>query len=601
MRKDGTQLEIALSVTPIMDAAGNVVTLTGIHRDITEYKRADEALRENARMLETQYASLEQAHEERTRANQLLAQEIAERERAEAALQKARDEMEDQVVERTTQLSAVLTSAVTGIITIDSQGIVLSFNPAAERMFGYAADEVISRNISMLMPERDAVEHDAFLAGYHSDQKSRVLARVRQITGRRRDGSKFPLDLSVGKMVVDGKISFVGNLTDISERLEQEYLLHQSQKMESLGQLTGGVAHEFNNLLTVINGFAELGERKADDIELTREYFAEIIKAGGQASGLTRQMLAFSRTEIVERRLTPVGETITGLAPMLKPVTGSNIDLHMDLSDSEIHAIVDPGQLSQAILNLAINGCHAMPDGGELVIGCGEVTLSGRQMMLHPEMRDCRCVAVYVTDHGSGIPDDILPQIYNPFFTTKETGKGTGLGLSMVYGMADQSGGFVDVETEMGTGATFTIYLPLAEPSEDTPEVAGWTGTVLIVEGKAGVREIASETLEALGHDVLTAENGAEAGELFRTQSGKIDLLVTDIAISDPSGQELARRLMAGNPDLKVIFLSTDATPGADADADLQNVSKFLQKPIDRHELDRLVGELFEGVDEPPV
>ena len=281
MRKDGTQLEIALSVTPIMDAAGNVVTLTGIHRDITEYKRADEALRENARMLETQYASLEQAHEERTRANQLLAQEIAERERAEAALQKARDEMEDQVVERTTQLSAVLTSAVTGIITIDSQGIVLSFNPAAERMFGYAADEVISRNISMLMPERDAVEHDAFLAGYHSDQKSRVLARVRQITGRRRDGSKFPLDLSVGKMVVDGKISFVGNLTDISERLEQEYLLHQSQKMESLGQLTGGVAHEFNNLLTVINGFAELGERKADDIELTREYFAEIIKAGG--------------------------------------------------------------------------------------------------------------------------------------------------------------------------------------------------------------------------------------------------------------------------------------------------------------------------------
>ncbi|NQU70553.1 MAG: response regulator, partial [Rhodospirillales bacterium] len=248
-----------------------------------------------------------------------------------------------------------------------------------------------------------------------------------------------------------------------------------------------------------------------------------------------------------------------------------------------------------------INGCHAMPDGGELVIGCGEVTPSDRQMMLHPEIRDRRCIAVYVTDHGSGIPDEILPQIYNPFFTTKETGKGTGLGLSMVYGMADQSGGFVDVETEMGKGATFTIYLPLAEPGEDTPEVAGWTGTVLIVEGKSGVREIASETLEALGHDVLTAENGAEAEELFRARSGGIDLLITDIAISDPSGQELARRLMAGNPDLKVIFLSTDTTPGADADADLQNVSKFMQKPIDRHELDRLVGELFEGVDEPLV
>jgi PAS domain S-box-containing protein len=728
MRKDGTRLEIALSVAPIMDAAGNVVTLTGIHRDITEYKQADEALRENARMLETQYANLEQAHEERTRANQLLAQEIAERmqieerltkqtqllettfehmsdgisvldadhnlaafntkylelwdfppdfiqlgmtceaiacfraergdygagdvetyvaaralakqkceilsneitlpngkiislnanpmpdggyvsthtditdlKRAEAALQKAHDEMENQVAERTAQLSAVLASAVTGIITIDSQGIVLSFNPAAERMFGYAADEVISRNISMLMPERDAVEHDAFLAGYHSDQKSRVLARVRQITGRRRDGSKFPMDLSVGKMVVDGNISFVGNLTDISERLEQEYLLHHSQKMESLGQLTGGVAHEFNNLLTVINGFAELGKLKADDIKMTRGYFAEIIKAAGQASGLTRQMLAFSRTEIVERRLTPVGETINGLAPMLKPLVGSNIDLRMELSDPEIHAIVDPGQLSQAILNLAINGCHAMPDGGELVIGCDKATPSDQQMTLHPEMRDQRCIAVSVTDHGCGIPDKILPQIFNPFFTTKETGKGTGLGLSMVYGMAEQSGGFVDVKTEVGKGTTFSIYLPLAELSEDTPEVAGWTGTVLIVEGKAGVREIAGETLEALGHDVLTAENGVEAEDLFRAQSGKIDLLITDIALSDPSGPELTRLLMAGNPDLKVIFLSIDAAPDAAAGADLQNVSKFLQKPIDRYELNRIVGELFEGVNEPPV
>ncbi|NQU71714.1 MAG: PAS domain S-box protein, partial [Rhodospirillales bacterium] len=359
MRKDGTRLEIALSVAPIMDAAGNVVTLTGIHRDITEYKRGDEALRENARMLEAQYAGLERAHEERSRANQLLAQEIAERERAEAALQMARDEMEDQVVERTAQLGAVLANAVTGIITIDSHGTVLSFNPAAERMFGYAADDVISHNISMLMPEREAVEHNSFLADYHSGRQSRVLARVRQITGRHRDGSNFPMDLSVGEMVVDGKISFVGNLTDISERLEQEYLLHHSQKMESLGQLTGGVAHEFNNLLTVINGFAELGERKANDMEPAREYFAEIIKAAGQASGLTRQMLAFSRTEIVERRLTPIGETIAGLAPMLKPLVGSDINLRMELGDPEIHAIVDPGQLSQAILNLAINGCHA--------------------------------------------------------------------------------------------------------------------------------------------------------------------------------------------------------------------------------------------------
>ena len=728
LRKDGTPLDIALSVAPIVDSAGDIIGLTGIHRDITEYIRADQVLHENARVLESQYADLERAHEERTKANQQLAREIAEREqveerlteqtrllettfehmsdgisvldsdhnlvayntkylelwdfppgfirpgitceeiarfraergdygagdveeyvarralaklkceilsnemtlpdgrviainanpmpdggyvsthtditklkRVETALQKTHDEMEDQVVERTMQLSAVLSNAVAGIITIDSLGAVLSFNSAAERMFGYAADEVISHNISMLMPERDAAEHDAFLAGYLSGRQSRVLARVRQITGRRRDGSNFPMELSVGEMVVNGKASFVGYLTDISERVEKEDQLRHSQKMQSLGQLTGGVAHEFNNLLTVINGFAQLGERKADDIELVREYFAEIVKATGQASGLTRQMLAFSRTQIVERRLTPAGETIIGLMPMLKPLVGSEIDLRMELSDPDIHAIVDPGQLSQAILNLAINGCHAMPEGGELVIGCGEVTPSDRLLALHAEMRDRRCIAAYVIDHGPGIPDDVLPKIFDPFFTTKETGKGTGLGLSMVYGMAEEFGGFVDVETELGKGTKFTIYLPLAEPSEDAPEVVGWTGNVLIVEGKVGVRELAGETLAALGHTVLTARNGAEAEDLFRAHTDEIDMLITDIALSDPSGPELARRLMKGNPALKVIFLSSDTALDADAGTDLPNESKFLQKPIDRDELDRLVGQLFGGVDEPPV
>ncbi|MCH7542335.1 MAG: PAS-domain containing protein [Proteobacteria bacterium] len=532
--------------------------------------------------------------------------DITELKRAEAAVKRAHDEMEDKVKERTTQLTAVLDSAVVGIITIDALGMIRSFNPAAEKLFGYAAGEVIAKNISMLMPEPYAEEHDDYLARYLTSQKPKVLGRVRQITGRRSDGSTFPMELSAAKMVIDGEVSFVGNITDISERLAKDEQLYQSQKMESLGQLTGGVAHEFNNLLTSIGGFAEMAGRKADDSQRVRECVDEIVKATDQAAELTRQMLAFSRKQVLEPRLIPVGETIAGLKPMLKPLVGAEIALRMEIGEPETYAIVDPAQLTQAILNLAINGCHAMPEGGELVIGCGEVILDGRLRARFPQAQNGHYLGAYVIDTGAGIPDDVLPQIFDPFFTTKETGTGTGLGLSLVYGMAEQSGGFIDVETGIGKGSKFTIYLPLAEG--DVPDHAaalsrgnGSRGTVLIVDDKAGVRDLARETLGELDYIVLTAENGSQAAELLGSRSPKVDVLITDIVMPGASGPEIARRLAAEHPKLKVIFLSADTALGTRSSTDLPNESKFLQKPFDRHELSRLVGELIEGVEVAPV
>ena len=532
--------------------------------------------------------------------------DITELKRTEMALKRAHDEMEDKVKERTAQLTAVLDSAVVGIITIDALGMIRSFNPAAEKLFGYAADEVIAKNISILMPEPYAEEHNDYLARYLTSQKPKVLGRVRQITGRRGDGSTFPIELSAAEMVIDGEVSFVGNITDISERLAKDEQLYHSQKMESLGQLTGGVAHEFNNLLTSISGFAEMAGRKADDSQRVRECVDEIVKATDQAAELTRQMLAFSRKQVLEPRLIPVGETIAGLIPMLKPLVGAEIDLRMEISEPESCAIVDPAQLTQAILNLAINGCHAMPEGGELVIGCGEVKLDGRLRTRFPQAQNGRYLAAYVNDTGAGIPDDVLSQIFDPFFTTKETGTGTGLGLSLVYGMAEQSGGFIDVETEMDKGSKFTIYLPLAEGDVpgDTAALSRGNesrGTVLIVDDKAGVRDLARETLGELDYIVLNAENGSEAAELLNSRSPKVDVLITDIVMPGASGPEIARGLAAEHPNLKVIFLSTDTALGTQSSADFPNESKFLQKPFDRRELSRLVGELIEGVEVAPV
>ncbi len=362
---------------------------------------------------------------------------------------------------------------------------------------------------------------------------------------------------------------------------------------------TGGVAHEFNNLLTGIGGFAQMARRKSDDVEAVQGYLAEIEKATDHAAGLTRQMLTFSRTQVLEPRLVPVGSTIDGIRSMLKPLVGAVITLRMELCAGECHAVVDPGQLVQAILNLAINACHAMEDGGELLIGCGEVGLSDRLRARFGRPYEGPCVAASVADTGSGIADDVLPQIFDPFFTTKASGSGTGLGLSMVYGMAEQAGGFVDVETRAGEGTRFTIYLPLADQdaaldvTNATPE-AGSRGVALIVDGKAGVRRIAGESLEANGYEIVAVETADEARDAFRSRDGAVELLIVDVAMG---GAEIAGAFRAENQFLKVVFLATDPVAGAECRADSPDHSRFLQKPIDRQELRRLVSELVEGVD----
>ena len=525
--------------------------------------------------------------------------DITRLKRNEAALQTARDELEDRVAERTEELRAIMDNSVIAVVTTDSLGAVMAFNPAAEKLFGFQAKDVISRNVDMLMPDLHRAAHDGYIADYLESGQARVIGKVRQLVGRRGDGGEFPMELSVAKMSLRGETCFVANVTDLTERVAQEERLRHAYKMESLGQLTGGVAHEFNNLLTAIGGFAHMAARAADDTERVRECLGEIVKASDQAAGLTRQMLAFARKQELEAKVVSTNRILVDLQTMVKPIVGDAIPMRMSLSDEELWVSVDPDQLSQAILNLAINACHAMPDGGQLTIGSRTVELDESRVALYPHADAGRYVAVFVSDTGTGIDAETLEHIFDPFFTTKETDQGTGLGLSMVYGMVEQSGGIVDVDSEVGAGTTFTIYLPRVEGArredgEDIgPAVAARKATILVAEDKKPIRDLVRTTLEGLGYTVLTAEDGAAAAEIYRENADDIDLLLVDAAMPGEGGLALARELASQKPNLKIVFLSGHGD-ARDLKADpIGRESVLLPKPFDPDDLGQLVGEVI--------
>lgn len=392
---------------------------------------------------------------------------------------------------------------------------------------------------------------------------------------------------------------------EMADRKQAQTQLIHSQKMDALGKLTGGVAHEFNNLLLSIGGYSRLISDEPEDTELVEECVREVIKASDQAAKLTSQMLAFARKRPMEPKTVRVSRIIRDLRPMLGPLLGENVGLSLDITDEEACVTVDPGQLSQAIMNLAINGCQAMKAGGQLIIGNSVVTLDEKAVSKSENAEPGVYTAVIVIDTGTGMEKETIEHIFEPFFTTKEEGEGTGLGLAMVYGLADQSGGFIDVMSEFGSGTVFTIYLPIAEGKEAEAEPAGRTdrfighGTVLVAEDEKSVRNLVRKTLEKLGYSVLTARDGATAVEVFGTYSSEIDFLLTDIAMPGMNGYELARKLLSAKPDLKVVFMSGNENDrprfhGPVSDG-IGSKSCFLSKPFDPEILGQVMGELLDA------
>mgnify|MGYP000868547315 CR=1 FL=1 len=497
-------------------------------------------------------------------------------------------------------LRSILSTVPDALVVIDAKGIVTSFSAAAEQLFGYRADEVCGRNVSMLMPSPDREAHDGYLDRYRTTGERRIIGVGRVVNGRRKDGSTFPLELSVGEAAgADGPV-FTGFLRDLTSRHRMEEELRQAQKMEAVGQLTGGIAHDFNNLLTVISGNLEMLEGRLRD-PAQRELLREAQEAADEGAKLTGQLLAFGRRQALNPKLADVGQLVSSFLGLLRRTLGETVELRTVVTGSSHTALVDASQLQNALLNLALNARDAMPGGGRLTVEVSDTYLDRDYAQMYGEVRVGRYVMVTVTDTGAGMSPEVRQRAFEPFFTTKGVGAGTGLGLSMVYGFAKQSGGHVQIYSEPGQGTSVRLYLPVAsEQPETTPAPGGGERrlprgeeTVLVVEDDPRVRRVAVARLRDLGYAVLEAPAARQALEIVSSHP-EIRLLFTDIVMpGGMTGVELAQEVAVSRPDIKLLFTSGYADPQTGQKA-LPAGAPWLRKPYTARDLAVRLRELLD-------
>jgi len=453
---------------------------------------------------------------------------------------------------------------------------VLDVNEAACRLYGINEDEFKRLTMLDIRPEEEREKLLRFFAdGFVSGVSSLCLHR-------KKDGTPMHVEVTGHNLSVDGHTVRLAQVVDVTERREMEERLRQAQKMEAVGQLAGGIAHDFNNILTVINGFAERLQGKVGE---ERAALQHILDAGRRAAGLTQQLLAFSRKQVMQTCAVDLNGLVAGLRPMLRRLVPENIEIEYSLSQDKCVVNGDHSQLEQVVLNLAINAGDAMDGGGRLRIGTVRVMLDAAAAKQIGDLPPGEYVAIDVADTGHGIEPAHLPRIFEPFFTTKGKGRGTGLGLPTVYGIAKQGGGAVTVSTAVGAGSTFRVLLPFCPVTvdESRPAPSGTAGkgqgTVLVVEDDAAVRGLMVAALEDCGYRVLAAADGAAAIELSQQEPQRIDLLVTDVVMPGMGGGTVAKHLVAMRPEIKVLFVS-----GYSEDALVQEgVSRgghFLAKPF---------------------
>jgi PAS domain S-box-containing protein len=491
---------------------------------------------------------------------------------------------------------AILDTAGEAIVSLDRHGVVRSFNKAAEQMFGWAAADIVGGHVDRLMPRPENTRRDDHLSPYLA-VGGPALARARKVVGLRRDGTRFPLDLSVSQFQGDDGPQFTWILRDMTEHTRLQEQLRQAQKMDAIGRLAGGVAHDFNNLLTVINGWCEaLSSDLPDERQAAID---QITSAAAKAAHLTGQLLAFGRKSALNPCVLDLNPVIDDVARMLRRVIGEDIHLESSLSDGPAFVKIDQGQLGQVLVNLALNARDAMPRGGCLRIETAREELDARAAA-RAAVPPGAYVTLTVSDNGTGIPAEAMPRLFEPFFTTKAD-RGTGLGLATVHAIVHQAGGAIDaVNLETG-GARFTIRLPEApdgcpaSAAPSAPKVDGrGSETVLVVEDEAQVRLITVSMLKARGYRVLEAATCQEALTLATTEDA-IDLLVSDVVMPELSGPELATRIRTVHPTIRVLLVS-----GYSADAVARHgvdgaAPSFLQKPFTGNQLAKKVRDLLDA------
>jgi two-component system, cell cycle sensor histidine kinase and response regulator CckA len=523
---------------------------------------------------------------------------VIERELREASGRRERRRAEAALRASEANYSTLVEHAPVGIYRSTPAGKFLSANLALARILGYESPDEL-RGLDLAHDVyADAAERQRLLD--RDTYTDREYDEV-EATWKRRDGRRLRVQLSVRAVRNSaGNVDYYETFVrDVTQQRELETQLLNAQKMEAVGRLAGGVAHDFNNLLTVILSYSDLilEDLAADDPD--RDDVSEIKKAAVAASSLTRQLLAFSRQQVLEPRVLDVNAVVASTQKLLGRLLGEDIRLATTLS-TELGAVkVDPGQLEQIIMNLAVNARDAMPQGGKLSIETDNVVMDEAYVRGHPVAHPGRYVMLAMSDNGIGMDAQTQARIFEPFFTTKEAGKGTGLGLATVYGIVKQSGGFIWVYSEPRHGTTFKIYLPrVDEPvaaTAVTTEPVGGSETVLVTEDVAAVRTVARQMLERYGYTVLEAPDGTTALRLAEKHHGAIQLLLTDVVMPDVSGRELATQLLALRPDMKVLYMSGYTDDAVVRHGVLQEGIAYLQKPFTPDSLARKVRAVLDA------
>ena len=544
--KDGTWRVLESTASVIRSPSGESGRLVIVNRDITERKEAEESLR----LSESGFRSM----------------------------------IED---------------APYGIYRADIDGKLLRANPALQKILGYdKPDELV--NISL---PRDIFRNPYDFNGLKGLLESASEFKDVEVELKRKDGAPITVRCTGRKVREEhqGKACFDVFAEDVTERRILERQLQMAGKMEAVGRLSGGIAHDFNNLLGVIIGYSQLLKRKLDPGSALLEPAEEIEKAGQRAASLTRQLLAFSRQQILTPAVLNLNDLVLDMAKMLPRLLGEDIAVATSLSADLGMVKADQGQLEQVIMNLAVNARDAMPDGGKLRVETANVELDQAYAWQHAGAKPGHYVMLALTDSGTGIDAETLAHIFEPFFTTKEVGKGTGLGLATVYGVVKQSGGYIWVDSKPGQGATFQIFLPRIEEPATTvtatmplAETIGGSETILLVEDAESLRKLTRSFLESHGYRVLVAQNGEEAMRVEAQHSGKIDLLLTDVVMPGINGRVLSEKLLPKQPGMRVLYISGYTDSFIAGHGVLERSMTLLHKPYTE---DALIGKVREVLD----
>ncbi len=485
---------------------------------------------------------------------------------------------------------SVAQTANDAIICIDSNGTVVFWNNAAQTMFGHTADEAAGMKFTDIMPERLREEQRTDLKRAVTTGQSVVVGRTTEFVGLRKNGSEFPIELSLAMWRTKDDLFFTAIVRDITERKQLEQQLFQAQKMESIGTLAGGIAHDFNNLLGGILGYVSLMKSKISQDHQFFDYVETIEKSASRAAELTAQLLAFARRGKYVVRAVDLNDIIKETVKIVGRTFDKSIEIEILLCDPIPPVEADAGQVQQALMNLCVNARDAMPQGGTLTVKTSVATLGHDFVEKHAEAKEGEYVVLSLTDTGVGMNKETMERIFDPFFTTKEVGKGTGLGLPMVYGVVKNHGGFVLVHSEPGAGATFELFLPVsgrAEATESAPVETAHEqkGLILVVDDEEPLRFLVKEMLEAHGYRVLLAETGPQAVKVYGERNGDISLVILDMIMPEMGGRETFLKLKEIDPTVRALLSTGYGQDGDVQEAVESGARGFIQKPYRLGEL----------------